>query len=193
MIKKKKKHLLQFFHPLRSINRLNKFPVLSCSGCSSLWYHSNLLARSFFFPFLSIFAAMFDSISGFITQAVSSSSFVFCVCNLIVVFILVGSKSGSKSGSNSDDQEQFFNDSILSRNISKVSCPHEASELSRNTSEVSCPHEASVADEEEYCRNNKKKEDDHEGEDELRRKVEEYIDKVNKGWRAELLRSSRLV
>lgn len=136
---------------------------------------------------------MFDSISGFITQAVSSSSFVFCVCNLIVVFILVGSKSGSKSGSNSDDQEQFFNDSTLSRNISKVSCPHEASELSRNTSEVSCPHEASVADEEEYCRNNKKKEDDHEGEDELRRKVEEYIDKVNKGWRAELLRSSRLV
>ncbi|KAF5457733.1 hypothetical protein F2P56_021813, partial [Juglans regia] len=146
------------------------------------------------FSLLSIFAAMFDSILGFITQAVSSSVFIFCFCNLIIVIILVGSKSSS----NSDDQGGEIPPSVL---IIDASTNHKHgtnseqffsdSKLSRNINEDSRSQETSVADGEE----NNKKEDDHDkGEDEeLRRKVEEFIEKINKGWKAELLGSSRLV
>ncbi|KAG6716737.1 hypothetical protein I3843_04G056900 [Carya illinoinensis] len=138
---------------------------------------------------------MFDSILGFITQAVSSSVFIFCFCNLIIVIILVGSKSSF----NLDDQGGEIPPSVL---IIDATTNHKHgtnseqvfndSKLSRNIDEDSCSHEASVADGEENYRSNNKEDDNDKGEDELRKQVEEFIDKINKGWKAEL-GSSRLV
>ena len=57
-----------------------------------------------------------------------------------------------------------------------------------NVDEVSYFHEAPVVDKEESGNIHHNK-DEEEDDDELRRRVEEFIEKVNKEWKAESLRS----
>lgn len=139
---------------------------------------------------------MFDSTLELITQAASNSVFIFCFCNLIIVFILVGSKSSSVC-----DQEGEIPLSVTNN----ASTDHgrgtnreqilDDNEFSRNANEVPVSQEAPVADNHENgSGDNRDKDDDGHGDsDELRRRVEEFIEKVNKGWRAELSGSARLV
>lgn len=63
-------------------------------------------------------------------------------------------------------------------------------ETLRNVNQVSCSREAPPVDdrEENGNRNFQEEGEDHD-DDELRRRVEEFIEKVNRGWKAEILRS----
>ncbi|KAL5570028.1 hypothetical protein UlMin_026603 [Ulmus minor] len=126
---------------------------------------------------------MFDSTLDLITQTASSSLFVFCFCNLIIIMILFGSKPSSGF-----DQESHIPFSVVtntstdekqSLNYTKHVCEEVA-----NT-EHKLDGEENKLDEEEKKIG--------EEEDELRRRVEEFIEKVNKEWKAELSRTSQKV
>ncbi|XP_021909393.1 uncharacterized protein LOC110823339 [Carica papaya] len=134
---------------------------------------------------------MFDSTLELITQAASNSLFVFCFFNLIIVIILAGSRPGSDVHQqtetllpigvyrNADDQKTNFN-----RNSVLVDVIEPVDEGEGNISDRS---------EDRDVEDDKIDEDDSgEGEeDALRRRIEEFIAKVNKEWKAEMLRTSR--
>ncbi|KAG5558438.1 hypothetical protein RHGRI_008391 [Rhododendron griersonianum] len=138
---------------------------------------------------------MLNSTIELITLAASNSLVVFCFCNLIIAVLLVGgSKPGSEFGgqdscgiptptftfrSRGDEEEGG-----LETTCSVVLDKHNAS--STGVSEA-CDDEKATVDEE------KENVDDGDDDDELRRRVEEFIDKINEGWKAERLRTSLLV
>lgn len=131
-----------------------------------------------------------------LTQAASNSLYVFCFCNLIIVMIFVGSKPGSYI-----DQESEIPHSKVTYTITNekqvdhdAKCEHKGmasssivigSEVSNAKKELASDEKAGIDDQ---IVGNKECECDND--DELRRRVEEFIEKVNKEWRAELLRSS---
>ncbi|KAF5731098.1 hypothetical protein HS088_TW19G00702 [Tripterygium wilfordii] len=149
---------------------------------------------------------MFDSTLEFIAQAASNSLVIFCFCNLIIVMIIAGSKpssnfdrereiplltidrtcTDSKQGTTMDGNKML-------KDTSESSTTQEApnkygEEMERDVGHFSSNQEASpIEDVEENSK------DDSNGDDELRRRVEEFIDKVNKGWKAELLKKPCLV
>ena len=128
-----------------------------------------------------------------ITQAASNSLFIFCFCNLIIAILLVASKSSSDFGQQGEiPLSVVINTSTNHKHVTNGKQVFFYNKMLRNFDEVSYSHEAPVADKEESGNNNNKKDEDKD-DDELRRRVEEFIEKVNKGWKAELLRSSRLV
>lgn len=128
-----------------------------------------------------------------LTQAASNSLYVFCFCNLIIVMIFVGSKPGSYI-----DQESEIPHSKVTYTISnEKQVDHDAkceqkgvasssivisSEVSNAKKELASDEKAGIDD--QIVGNN---------DDELRRRVEEFIEKVNKEWKAELLRTSHLI
>ena len=113
---------------------------------------------------------MLNSTIELISLAASNSHFIFCFCNLIIVILLVG---GSKPASEFAQDSPVHHPKVAQRNKDDIE--------GTNTS-----IEAMVVEEKEN--NNNVDEDD-----ELRRRVEEFIDKINKGWKAEKLRTSLLV
>jgi hypothetical protein len=60
--------------------------------------------------------------------------------------------------------------------------------MSTDDGRVSITLEEPTGDDDEEENGNDNEEDEDEDEDELRRRVEEFINKVNHGWRAELSR-----
>ncbi|XP_058205237.1 uncharacterized protein LOC131319125 [Rhododendron vialii] len=137
---------------------------------------------------------MLNSTIELITLAASNSLVVFCFCNLIIAVLLVG---GSKPGSEFGDQDSCgiptptFNfrsrgDEVEGGLETTRSVPDKHNALSTGVSEA-CDHEKATVDEV------KENVEDGDDDDELRRRVEEFIDKINKGWKAERLRTSLLV
>ncbi|XP_010550791.1 PREDICTED: pheromone-processing carboxypeptidase KEX1 [Tarenaya hassleriana] len=147
-----------------------------------------------------------------IGQAVSNSLLMFCFCNLIIVMILRGSKQGSTV-----EQEMAFSSShgrdmcmtaaeemTITENVSPSS--HESHELSIDVSRVSAKIEENIENDEEILRhgdddgdnNEDEKErhddddDDGDDDDDLRKRVEEFIAKVNEEWKNEKLRALHL-
>ncbi|EXC20902.1 hypothetical protein L484_012978 [Morus notabilis] len=137
----------------------------------------------------------FNSAVELISHAVSNSLFVFCFCNLIILMILVGSKKPKRQLSQisplsmvndkrSDDEkstkrqyeerDDTGEDSKVMMMMMMMSGPKAESEDDRAAND----NDGNVGDKEE---------------DELRKRVEDFIEKVNKGWKAELLRTSHLV
>ncbi|KAJ8626526.1 hypothetical protein MRB53_019833 [Persea americana] len=84
---------------------------------------------------------------------------IFCLCNLIIAVLII---SGSKSLSPSDDQ----NAETCVANVASESI--EEGETGRDEDNSDHPN---------YCA--------EESDDELRRRVEEFIEKINRRWKAE--------
>nr|KYP74615.1 hypothetical protein KK1_007302 [Cajanus cajan] len=133
---------------------------------------------------------MLDSVMEYINQAASSYAFIFCFCNMIIVFILVDLKP--KLGFDQESEE-------IPLSMPSNTGTHGANSkflvnkntLSPQAREVSHAKEDMVVDriETEGSDNCNSEEDD----DELKRKVEEFIERVNEGWKAEYLCASSLL
>ncbi|XLR65612.1 hypothetical protein S83_016284 [Arachis hypogaea] len=165
---------------------------------------------------------MLDSIVEFVTQAASSSAFIFCFCNFIIVYILVDLKPTLSSSVHQENSEvtpsmgtnlqtQETNSKFLVQKdtelraiqvsyVRQVEAEAEA-EVKAKLIEVDiietigndeCFVEE-VKKEDEKEEKEEKDEEEEEDEDELRKRVEEFIEKVNKGWKEELLITSSLV
>ncbi|KAL7001634.1 hypothetical protein U1Q18_002786 [Sarracenia purpurea var. burkii] len=133
---------------------------------------------------------MFNSTFELISLAASNPIFAFCFCNFIVAILLVG---GSKSVSEFEF-DRFgpvqTPTTIAGKNESDIAGGIDiAVSAGGNNGGNDVGDEARVAeirvDEE---RQNQGSEED----DELRRRVEEFIDKINGGWKAEKLKAQRL-
>ncbi|KAF7820683.1 nuclear polyadenylated RNA-binding protein 3-like [Senna tora] len=117
-------------------------------------------------------------------KAASSSGFIFCFCNLIIVIILIDLKP-----SLSFDQESEIPVSMVRSSTGMThKCQVQKEEACREVSQEHKEEEMTDKEEEE-----EEEEEEDDDDDELRRRVEEFIDKVNKAWKAELLSTSSLV
>ncbi|XWS61042.1 hypothetical protein CRYUN_Cryun07bG0091700 [Craigia yunnanensis] len=132
---------------------------------------------------------MLDSTLDLISQAVSNILYVFCLFNLIIVMILMGSKQGSNF-----DQDYEIPPSTPTYDKQDIEVKQllHRSEQARNTSKVPSAFETATEDNKgnrnDCNANNIENTDkDDEGDDELRRRVEEFIAKVNREWKAEKL------
>ncbi|TKY51961.1 hypothetical protein E2542_SST23481 [Spatholobus suberectus] len=110
---------------------------------------------------------MLDSVMEYITQAASSYAFIFCFCNLIIVFILVDLKPKL-----SFDQE--------GEEIPLSVPTNRAREVAHAKEEVAVDN---IENEGNGIYNS-------EEDDELKRRVEEFIERVNEGWKSEYLSTS---
>lgn len=140
---------------------------------------------------------MLDVTLDLITQTASSSLLAFCFCNLIIVIILVGSKPGSEFNqerSHASTSTPLSAVSTANTNEKGVLVvPKDENREEKNelvaVNEVSSAQNA-VRDDND---NEDKEDEDDGGDDELRKRVEEFIEKVNRGWKAELSKTSHLV
>ncbi|KAL7253880.1 hypothetical protein ACSBR1_008258 [Camellia fascicularis] len=134
---------------------------------------------------------MLDSTIELITLAASNSLVVFCFCNLIIGILLVGgSKPASEFGQESPIPPPIPSHRTKNSDIEGTitRCSLNNDNASTIVSELSA--EKAMVDEE---KGEEEEEDDDDDDDELRRRVEEFIDKINRGWKAEKLRTSLLV
>ncbi|KAF8006452.1 hypothetical protein BT93_K0675 [Corymbia citriodora subsp. variegata] len=136
---------------------------------------------------------MLDLTTESVAQAASNSLVIFCFCNLLIVIILVAPKPSSNSEEGSE-----FHLPILTHN----------SVIDEKRIEFEQPpkHEETLPELMELCisenvemegRSYNECEDDngesnHDNDDELRRRIEAFIDKVNREWKAERLRTHYL-
>ena len=151
---------------------------------------------------------MLDVTLDLITQTASSSLFAFCFCNLIIVIILVGSKPGSEFGheeknspllepsntrTNDDHEEKIQNPKGLSEERDDLQVVSEV----ENAKRLLVVEEECVSEDKDEGDKGEEDEDgtddDDDDDDELRKRVEEFIQKVNRAWKAELLRNSNSI
>ncbi|KAG6605668.1 hypothetical protein SDJN03_02985, partial [Cucurbita argyrosperma subsp. sororia] len=140
---------------------------------------------------------MADSILELAAEAASSTLFIFCIFNLILLIILFTSRPVSSSSdhqnhddvplsivihSNTNAQQNF----MLQKNAIVDVC---AVTETLNEPDFSDSVEGSGDDHEDEDED----EDEVEDEEDFKRRVEEFIEKVNSGWREERQRTSRLV
>ncbi|KAK3003120.1 hypothetical protein RJ639_018101 [Escallonia herrerae] len=121
-----------------------------------------------------------------INLAASSSLLVFCLCNLIIVILLVGSSRSSS----------FFlvQPPIVATSNKNAGIMTDSHTVDKRTV-VTGAREAYGVKKALIHSNihDQRKGDEEEEDDELRERVEEFIDKVNRGWKAEKLRTYPLV
>ncbi|XP_043717408.1 uncharacterized protein LOC122665350 [Telopea speciosissima] len=139
---------------------------------------------------------MFHSTMELFTLAASNSLLVFGLCNLIIVILLL---SDSKPNSPSTQESYFCTHEVPKRIEKEEKGGHEAvysenieeASLSANVPQVENAEKSPVdqiignVDGEERDNEDEYEEDDYDDDDELRRRVEEFIDKINRGWKAE--------
>ncbi|XP_022774488.1 uncharacterized protein LOC111316690 [Durio zibethinus] len=123
---------------------------------------------------------MIDSTLDLISQAVSNNLYVFCLFNLIIVMILMGSKHGS-----SLDQDFEIPLSAPTYDKQSISVSEQVKNANRLWSAYETAKDDNKGNRNGFDANNT--EDADEDDDELRRRVEEFIAKVNREWRAEKL------
>ncbi|XP_062076228.1 uncharacterized protein LOC133780599 [Humulus lupulus] len=144
---------------------------------------------------------MLDVTLDLISQTASSSLFAFCFCNLIIVIILVGSKPVSS---------EFAQKQSHHAPLSLVSVPNTVThdnevenanglrEEERNVLEVICEQvsngQKELGNEESFDDHrddgNDDNQDDDDDDEQLRKRVEDFIQKVNREWKEELIRTS---
>uniref|UniRef100_A0A2C9WFP2 Uncharacterized protein n=1 Tax=Manihot esculenta TaxID=3983 RepID=A0A2C9WFP2_MANES len=106
-----------------------------------------------------------------ITQAASNSLFIFCFCNLIILIVLItASKPASFCYQKSQVPVLTVANGYINVNQSTTTKHFLDVNKSSNAAEARIHENANDED------------------DEFRRKVEEFIDKINRGWKEELLR-----
>ncbi|KAI8030108.1 hypothetical protein LOK49_LG01G01356 [Camellia lanceoleosa] len=132
---------------------------------------------------------MLDSTIELISLAASNSIVVFCFCNFIIGILLVG---GAKPPSEFVQDSPIPPPTVDHRNQNgdiegtTTKCSLNNDDDASTVVSESCAEKAMVDEE-------KEKEKENEEDDELRRRVEEFIDKINKGWKAEKSKTSLLV
>lgn len=149
---------------------------------------------------------LFNSTFDLITLGASNSLVAFCFCNLIIAILLVASSKPSSTDTDAEnlaplsgiDEENPVplpgtaqrkkcvvdnsTNSDNSINMNEYEASREVIEAPSANDAVSINGEEDKnPDADDECRNG-------ENDDELRRRVEEFIDKVNRGWKAENLR-----
>ncbi|KAL8049812.1 hypothetical protein ABFX02_06G043300 [Erythranthe guttata] len=135
---------------------------------------------------------MLDSTIELISMAASNSLAVFCFCNLIIAILLVGS---SKPISNFDEFEPkspptVVVHDVIHDNVEKNAVPEAdndpvQTEEEEKVSSVTVSIIDTVENEDE---------DEEETEDEeLRKRFEEFIERTNRAWRAEKMKTHSLV
>ncbi|XP_022892081.1 uncharacterized protein LOC111406962 [Olea europaea var. sylvestris] len=130
---------------------------------------------------------MLNSAFDLIRLAASNSHAVFCLCNLIIVILLVGC---SKSRSEFNEDKHFSHKNVVRNNRGSMERTNASFylktviTLSDEYSSVS----VSMVDDDEGSRDDEEEEDD----DEFRRRAEEFIEKINKGWMDEKLKAYSL-
>ncbi|KAJ9679103.1 hypothetical protein PVL29_021133 [Vitis rotundifolia] len=141
---------------------------------------------------------MFDTTMELITQATSNSLFIFCFCNLIIAILLIGSFLPSSYS----DQESAIPFSVVTnvdendKETANAEDLFKESRVLMDASEVSDSEKGVVVDDnkeddsEDSSQEEEEEEEDDDDDDELRRRAEEFIEKVNRGWRAEMLRTA---
>ncbi|PON59967.1 hypothetical protein TorRG33x02_286140 [Trema orientale] len=123
-----------------------------------------------------------------IRHVVSNPLFIFCFCNLIIVIILISSKPIS----NTKRESESFESTVKIRGRRSAKGGNKENKAYVEVSKGMLSSEKGEAENDRGDRANHEEND--KDEDELRKRVEEFIEKVNKGWKAELLiRTSRLV
>ncbi|KAJ9146422.1 hypothetical protein P3X46_028691 [Hevea brasiliensis] len=116
-----------------------------------------------------------------IAQAASNSLFIFCFCNLILFIILV---TASKPASCCHQKNQVPLLTVTNANMNV-----KQANTTKHFPDVSKVSNAAEAQIQENANDDHSRENNED--DEFRRKVEEFIDKVNRGWKTELLRKSK--
>ncbi|KAL7229594.1 hypothetical protein ACSBR2_008155 [Camellia fascicularis] len=130
---------------------------------------------------------MLDSTIELISLAASNSIVVFCFCNFIIGILLVG---GAKPPS------EFVQDSPIPPPTVDHRNQNGDIEGTITTCSLNNDDDASTVVSESFDEKamvDEEKEKENEEDDELRRRVEEFIDKINRGWKAEKSRTSLLV
>lgn len=124
------------------------------------------------------------SILELFTQAASSSAFIFCFCNLIIVIILMDLKPRLCYDQGSEIPVYMARTHRAEENSKGIAQKEEDREVSQDQKKEekaadNCSNEEDLeVDVEEEI-------EEEEEDDELRRRVEEFIQKVNKAWKAE--------
>ncbi|ESW24400.1 hypothetical protein PHAVU_004G127400 [Phaseolus vulgaris] len=137
---------------------------------------------------------MLGSVLEFITQAASSSAFIFCFCNLIIVIILVDLKPSLSIHQKSEIHLlEGANDQKQGARANSKSLVEKDTTAMAQAVEVSHDDEAETVENIEIEGNEDEEKVEQGKDDELRKRVEEFIQKVNKGWKEELLSTSSLV
>ncbi|OVA07697.1 Protein of unknown function DUF761 [Macleaya cordata] len=154
---------------------------------------------------------MFDSTMELITTLASSNNFlIFCICNFIIIFLLI---NGLNPESTTSHQESVvFVPSIINRQIIEKKVQEkrgnqatllfdndieEASSMDDKKSldvnkQVLDDHNDDGKDDNNYIVKGDDVNDDEEYDDELRRRAEEFIEKINRRWKAEKLATLRI-
>lgn len=159
---------------------------------------------------------MFVSTFELICLAASNSHAVFCFFNLIIAILVVGSsKSTSQFNEKKPDPcHSFAYENKDSTNMKNVSSSSEKEKKLVETDEDEASfvsittvndEERSLVEEEEEAEasfvsitavninEEISRDEEEDDDDELRRRIEEFIEKVNKGWRVEKLKTYCLV
>ncbi|KAM1126590.1 hypothetical protein ACFX2B_041254 [Malus domestica] len=137
---------------------------------------------------------MLDSMLELIRQAASNSVFIFCICNLIIVIILVGSKPVSNS--NNDEQSKIRITKAANNRLDDeqgMEAEHVWKEKNglMQVSQLVYNEQNASADDGKFSSTDGDSDDDEtDTDDELMTRAEEFIEKVNKAWKAEVLRTS---
>ncbi|KAF9615342.1 hypothetical protein IFM89_022993 [Coptis chinensis] len=120
-----------------------------------------------------------------ITLVSSNSHLVFCFCNLIIGILFV---SSSKSNSSHSNIESGGNDILIPKRIENEQIEtDEITLLPIDIEESSNVPSVSNDDGKPVNEDSNDNIDDEEGEDELRIRAEEFIEKINRAWKAEKL------
>ena len=139
-----------------------------------------------------VLTTMFDSTLELITWVACNSIFAFCFCNLIIAVILIASKS--KQGPNCNQESHVVPFSTPTKTTNTCTNGNEAvvakhslegNKMLIDVSRASDAHETPITKDEENDNGDGNKDDES---DEFRRRVEEFINKVNRGWKAESMR-----
>ncbi|EYU25002.1 hypothetical protein ABFS82_06G043100 [Erythranthe guttata] len=139
---------------------------------------------------------MLDSTIELISMAASNSLAVFCFCNLIIAILLVGS---SKPISNFDEFEPKSSptivvhdviDDVIHDNLEKNAVLEADNDLVQTEEEKVSSVTVSIID---TVENEDEDEDEETEDEELRKKFEEFIERTNRAWRAEKMKTHSLV
>ncbi|CAA2988900.1 Hypothetical predicted protein [Olea europaea subsp. europaea] len=120
---------------------------------------------------------MLNSTFDLISLAASNAHVVFCLCNLIIVILLAGS---SKSRSEFNEDKPFTSRGDVSNKRDYMERTNALCSSKTASSSVG----TSTVDNDEGTRD--------EEDDELRKRAEEFIGKINKGWMDEKLKAYSL-
>ncbi|KAF4401845.1 hypothetical protein G4B88_013132 [Cannabis sativa] len=120
-----------------------------------------------------------------IRYVVSNSLFIFCFCNLIIVIILMGSNKTR------GERERCSKSVVKKQGRNGNERRYKESKTSVGISEgmIYAQKEEDENDRTNDGENDKKEKGKSKDEDELRKRVEEFIKKVNKEWKTEMLRT----